>query len=65
MTECPWWRQPLHRGRGKELLSVIFGYEMVAVWTKCCPTISRLVKRHPIIGIIIIVALIHHFWVER
>lgn len=68
-----WWRRPLLRGGGRPALSLVCGYELVALWHPDLPTITeltarpRLIWRIPgwVLALIIIVALIHHFFFEE
>lgn len=68
-----WWRRPLLRGGGRSTLSFVCSYELVALWHPRVPTITELTARPRLVwripgsalALTIVVALIHHFFIER
>lgn len=45
----------------KVIVAALCGYETVAITTGLFPTVTRLHRDHPIIGVAIISALVWHF----
>lgn len=60
----PWWRRPPLRGYGRPFLAAACAYELTALYRPELPTISELVKRYPMLGVGILAALGHHFYLE-
>ena len=46
----------------KALVVGLCGYECVAITTGRVPTITALNHRHPVIGVVLVGALVLHFW---
>jgi hypothetical protein len=42
-------------------VAAVCAYEVVAITTRKCPTVSRLTKRYPVLGTIVLAALARHF----
>lgn len=56
--------RPVFGSRGREVIFGACGYEIVALISPL-PTISELVKRHPTLGVTILLLLAHHWYLEE
>lgn len=59
-----WHRRCLFGRHGRTVVLTACGYEVVALVTPL-PTISELVKRRPPLGVVLLLMLGHHWFVER
>lgn len=50
---------------GKVVVLGLCGYEVVAVGSGRCPTLSYLVRKFPVLGWVLLTLLAHHWFVEE
>lgn len=58
------YRRPVFGRHGRKVVAVLCAYEVVALWVPWLPTISEVVKRWPLVGVLILALLGHHWFVE-
>lgn len=59
------YRRAIFPGRGRQVIATICGYELVALIPRSpLPPISDLVRRWPVVGAVLLLALTHHWYVE-
>lgn len=58
-------RRPLFGRHGRMVVALLCGWELVALGPGPLPTLSECVKRRPIVGVVLLGALAHHFFIEE
>ncbi|MFZ5863027.1 MAG: hypothetical protein ACOYXR_09335 [Nitrospirota bacterium] len=59
------YRRPLLGRFGPYIVAGVCGYELAALAVDGVPTVSDMVRRHPLLGVGVLVMLAHHWFVEQ
>lgn len=60
-----WYRRPPFRHHGRTIIAALCGYELLALPERSpLPTISEVVNRHRLLGVMLLGLLGHHWFVE-
>lgn len=58
------YRRPLFGRHGPNVVAFFCGWELAGLTIPGVPTISQTVRRYPVLGVVLVLALIHHWFVE-
>lgn len=58
-------RRPLFGRAGPFVVAAGCGWELVGLVSSHVPTVSQAVRRRPVLGVVLIGLLAHHWFVER
>lgn len=57
-------RRPLFGGWGRRVITTLCGYEIVALYTTL-PPITRICRRWRMAGVVLVLVLTHHLFIEE